>query len=167
MSSKITASEFRDAGYLVEVNRRVLHPLGLALAVDVGGNTFSVLDDRGDPEGWYYAYGDDQPEGIAWPQGLDLDVELEAKVRNVAALEAERVPARKAALGYVVQPIARFPDTHADSALLAEIRAIVEDIDGGGMMQVTGHRAELRYYAIAKVLAEHDAQQLTPLTSLE
>ncbi len=55
---RISAKEFRDEGYLQEVNRMFLHPLGLALevvtdeneVVDFGG----VWDYRDDPEGMRY-----------------------------------------------------------------------------------------------------------------
>lgn len=59
-----TPSKFlRDSGLLYEINRVVLHPLGLALAVDgdsgagpnqVVASMFWLLDERDDPEGWVY-----------------------------------------------------------------------------------------------------------------
>jgi len=56
--------EFRREGYLQEVNRRFLHPLGLSLMVDTdkdGIEEFAgVLDDRHDLEGVVFAY--DKPE---------------------------------------------------------------------------------------------------------
>lgn len=57
----ISAKEFREAGYLQEVNRRFLHPLGLALEVlveDDGSERFGeVWDYRDDPEGIHYGPG--------------------------------------------------------------------------------------------------------------
>lgn len=52
----ISPKELREWGLLFEINRLVLHPLGLALAVEIddnGNETFSskVWDYRDDPEG--------------------------------------------------------------------------------------------------------------------
>ena len=39
----ITPKEFAEKGYMQEVNRRFLHPLGLAIAiVDIGSNSGKV-----------------------------------------------------------------------------------------------------------------------------
>ena len=58
MIKKIDIKEFRDKGYLQELNRRFLHPLGLALSVKVnddGSETLdSIWDYREDSEGIYY-----------------------------------------------------------------------------------------------------------------
>lgn len=110
--SRMSPAELRESGLLMEVNRRFFHPLGLALAVDAPetellpgetpeqcweramndpGLTLCVLDDRSDPEGWRY---DDVN-----------DPEIVEKAARVAALEAERRPAREAALGYWIQPL--------------------------------------------------------------
>lgn len=55
----IDIKEFREAGYLQEVNREFLHPLGLAIEVridDDGTETLSgVWDYRDDPEGILFA----------------------------------------------------------------------------------------------------------------
>lgn len=55
---KIDIKEFRENGYLQEVNRRFLHPLGLALEVfiDDDGNEKlgGIWDYREDKEGIYY-----------------------------------------------------------------------------------------------------------------
>lgn len=92
--NKIDVKEFREFGYLQELNRRFLHPLGLALAVNVpdegeeGEETLAYIwDYRDDPEG--ILFGDDQ---------LDLD-----KVRRVSEAEAERLPVRVAEVGFWIQ----------------------------------------------------------------
>ena len=54
---KIDIKEFREKGYLQELNRTFLHPLGLALNVKlVDGNEEldSTIDVRDDEEGIYY-----------------------------------------------------------------------------------------------------------------
>lgn len=54
-------TEFRDAGYLQEVNRRFFHPLGLSMAMqttNIAGKRITCLvgiqDIRDDPEGVYF-----------------------------------------------------------------------------------------------------------------
>jgi hypothetical protein len=63
-------AEFRDQGYLQEVNRLVLHPAGLALEVVVNEDGTEqlggVLDCREDPEGIWHDFG-------AWMLVLFLD----------------------------------------------------------------------------------------------
>lgn len=64
MKNKIkymSIKEFREKGYLQELNRRFLHPLGLALEVIVDDKTGEerlggIWDYRDDPEGIYYDF---------------------------------------------------------------------------------------------------------------
>ena len=56
---RIDIKEFREKGYLQEVNRRLLHPLGLALEVAIDPITKEekvngIWDYRNDPEGLIY-----------------------------------------------------------------------------------------------------------------
>lgn len=55
---RMDISEFRELGYLQEVNRRFFHPLGLALEImrdENGVETLaSIWDNRLDDEGIYY-----------------------------------------------------------------------------------------------------------------
>ena len=89
----MSVAEFRDEGYLQELNRRFLHPLGLALEVCVGEDgqeSFGqIWDGRDDPEG--FIYGEDT-------------IEL-GKVRNIRQLENGRTTTRIDALGFWVQPV--------------------------------------------------------------
>lgn len=92
---KIDAAEFQKLGLLMEVNRRVLHPLGFALAVtrdeDTGEVTWGpVYDARSDPEGIYF-------------DGFSAE-EIE-RLKALDALRDERAPARMKSLGYVVEPV--------------------------------------------------------------
>lgn len=88
---RIDIAEFRDKGYLQELNRRFLHPLGMALEVrineegtqELGG----VWDYRDDPKGMFY-------------DGIDL----EEKALSVEAEWKAKRATREAALGYMVQP---------------------------------------------------------------
>jgi hypothetical protein len=85
--------ELRKLGLIFEINRTVLHPLGLALEVtihDDGTEELSgVWDCRDDPEG--VAFGDD-----TWKDGF-------AKLKAAQEWIQSRIHARYEALGYVVQ----------------------------------------------------------------
>lgn len=78
--------EFRDAGFLHEINRLLLHPCGLALALDVEAGTACVWT-TDDPEGW--ELGDDL-----------LSAE---KAERVADAWGKLADARLALLGSIVQ----------------------------------------------------------------
>lgn len=89
----ITVKEFRELGYVQEINRRFLHPLGLALEVIVDENGDErierIWDDRDDPEGWVFA------------PGL-----MDAKKAKLIDSEFEkRAHARMTGLGFVRQPV--------------------------------------------------------------
>lgn len=89
---RMDIKEFRETGYLHEVNRKYLHPMGLALEV--------VVDDKGNESlGGVWDCRDD-PEGIMY--GADLL--SPEKAAAVQAIFEERVPEREARLGFVVQP---------------------------------------------------------------
>lgn len=92
---EMSVADFREQGYLQETNRRLLHPLGLALVVE----TFEglevirgVRDERADPEGIIFA------EGTIPPAEKD-------RAARITAEWTSRSAARLASLGYVVQPI--------------------------------------------------------------
>lgn len=80
-TKRMSAAEFRRLGYLQEVNRRFLHPLGLALVVvqeEDGTEHFEdVLDRRDDPEGM--AFMDDGPD--AWDRTVANRVESEWRAK--------------------------------------------------------------------------------------
>ena len=65
---RINIKEFRELGYLQEVNRRFLHPLGLALEVvqdEEGNETLGgVIDYREDPLGVYFDIKNSEPVRI-------------------------------------------------------------------------------------------------------
>lgn len=86
----IDIEEFLEEGYLQEVNRLFLHPLGLALEVTVeddGSHSISgVWDCRDDPEGVAFA-------------SVDAD-----KADRVARIHESRKVAREEHLGYWIQP---------------------------------------------------------------
>ena len=86
--------EFKEAGFLQEVNRLFFHPLGLALAMerteDGPTGKFKVWDGRDDPEGFVFE---------TWELG---DAERAARI----SLELQaRLKVREERLGYTYQPI--------------------------------------------------------------
>lgn len=90
---RIDIKEFQETGFLQEVNRQFLHPLGLALEVIVDNDSGEVKlggvwDYRDDPEGMYFA--DDTIDS--------------QKVVNVRALWDEKERARIERFGWVIQP---------------------------------------------------------------
>ncbi len=90
----MNVSEFVAFGYLQEVNRQFLHPLGLALAVatleDGTVKLAGIVDYRDDPEGMVF-------EGLGPAEII--------KAQRVAALQELASKKRAAALGYYVQPL--------------------------------------------------------------
>lgn len=89
---RIDIGEFRSEGYLQELNRRFLHPLGLALEV-------VVEDDGTERLGGVWDYRDD-PEGIWYDGTADRE-----KAERVSRLLAERAGRREEALGFLVEPL--------------------------------------------------------------
>lgn len=87
--------EFRDGGYLQEVNRLFFHPLGLALAVRYqDGHVVAldcILDNRDDPEGWIFGEGDAEAR--------------RARAANVEAQRQRMAETRRVSLGYEVQTL--------------------------------------------------------------
>lgn len=87
-------AEFRALGLLQEINRQILHPLGLAMFVDRaddGSETLGgVYDLRSDPEGWVFR---------------DLAPDDAERARALLRMRDERAPARIRAFGFVVQPL--------------------------------------------------------------
>ena len=97
---RIDIKEFREKGYLQEVNRRFFHPLGLALEInqeDDGTESLGgVWDYREDPEGIYYdiAFSDKQRK--------------EKFLKNKEFIDDEfrkRNKIRKKILGFDIEPI--------------------------------------------------------------
>ena len=91
---RMSVQEFRELGLLQEINRRVLHPCGLAIEVvidtETGEETFGgVWDFRDDPEGLIY-------------RDEDLDVN---KVTSVEDLIGSKKLVRFERFGYIIQPI--------------------------------------------------------------
>jgi len=89
---KIDIEEFRNFGFLQEVNRQFFHPLGLALEVDLTKNIIvGIWDCRDDPEGIYY-------------NDLTKESSIQ-KALNVKKFKEEKDKSRMERLGYIIQPI--------------------------------------------------------------
>ena len=89
----ISIKEFVDEGYLQELNRSFLHPLGLALVVNVYDNEIYILNGIRDCR--------DDPEGIIFDDNV-IDVE---KFANVGRIMHKKLDQRRKVLGYAIQPI--------------------------------------------------------------
>ena len=86
-------AEFVEGGYLQELNRRFLHPIGLSLAVYIvdGRIQFAgIVDGRQDPAGLKFTRID--------PQATLMAAKMEQEMQR-------RHEARRMRLGYVVQPL--------------------------------------------------------------
>jgi hypothetical protein len=96
----MTPKEFRELGYLEEVNRRFFHPMGLSMCFtehDDGTETFTGFLEGTDDEGWvmgYQSYPDpDRAHEIAIERARKWDAEWESRRR-----------VREYRFGWMVQP---------------------------------------------------------------
>jgi hypothetical protein len=81
--------EFWDQGWVHEINRLFLHPVGMALEVQIDDTGVCTL-------GGIWDYRDD-PTGIQFEK-IDQD-----KVERVRAIMMEKHPQRQSQLSYVIQ----------------------------------------------------------------
>ena len=86
----ININEFRDFGYLQEVNRLFFHPLGLALEI--------VIDDDGTARLGKVWDSRDDPDGFIFGDGID-----EEKKERVNKEMLRRLKHRKKSLGFGFQ----------------------------------------------------------------
>ena len=97
---RIDIKEFREKGYLQELNRRFLHPLGLALEISIDDNGDEKLggiwDYREDKEGIYYniSNADLERKTRFIDKKLFIDTEFENRCKN-----------RKEILGFDIEPL--------------------------------------------------------------
>lgn len=96
----MSIKEFREKGYLQELNRCFLHPLGLAMEVKVdedGTETFGCIwDERDDPGGIIFDI-----------ENSDVDRQI-AFDKKKAFIEHERYrrdPVRRRVVGFVLEPV--------------------------------------------------------------
>ena len=100
---RIPIKEFRELGYLQEMNRQFLHPLGLAMEIivnDDGTETLGgVWDYREDPEGIRFAYADKEMTSM---ERLE---QAEKKAEYIRQEQNSRRPSREEALGFWIEPL--------------------------------------------------------------
>ena len=98
MPKYIDPKEFAEAGYLLEINRQFLHPLGMAIGIvieeDGSARIEGVRDFRDDPEGCIFAEID---EADRW-KAARVQQEWESKAQ-----------VRRERFGWVVQPVGSKP----------------------------------------------------------
>jgi len=87
---RVGIKEFRAEGFIHEINRQLLHPLGMALEV--------IIDDETGEEklGGIWDYRDD-PEGMMFGE-LQQD-----KIKKVKEYQEKKFPRRKKILGFIIQ----------------------------------------------------------------
>ena len=99
--------EFRELGYLQELNRQFLHPLGLALEIVIDGTGVEsfggVWDYREDPEGISYGICQSDSERIQ---------RLADKAQYVENERKRITESRNKLLGYVIEPITKINTHH-------------------------------------------------------
>lgn len=91
---KLDPQEFLDGGYLHEVNRLLLHPLGLALQIE------PRADEHGSFKAAIWDYRDD-PEGIIYTGELPAAHKAELVAQQMFARRRARIEET----GFVVQPV--------------------------------------------------------------
>lgn len=94
---KIDIKEFREEGYLQEMNRQFLHPLGLAVEVVIDENGNEVL-------GGIWDYREDN-EGIIYSESILSSPEAKQKYENIRKRMSTMAKSREAVLGYHIQPV--------------------------------------------------------------
>lgn len=110
---KINIKEFRENGYLQEVNRRFLHPLGLAIEITVdadGEESMSgIWDYRNDKEGIYYDIknSDDERKSRFKKNKEFIDNELKARYKD-----------RNSLLGFDIESIPNSPEIPSNDLIL-------------------------------------------------
>ncbi len=98
---KLTVKEFRKLGYLQELNREYLHPLGLALEI--------IVEDDGDERFGQVWDSRDDPEGIIYGEGMPLDAK---KANRINDERNEKGLVRFVKFGYYVQPLPLIKRNH-------------------------------------------------------
>lgn len=95
-TNKMSPAEFRKLGYLQELNRQFLHPLGMALEIKIhedGSETFGEI--------WDYRHDE---SGILFADGV-LDADAIGKAEAFDEFQTKQLQGRKNALGYIIQKV--------------------------------------------------------------
>ena len=93
---KISIKEFREFGFLQEVNRQFFHPLGLALEIKIDDDENEYLGDI-----WDFR---EDPEGIIYGEvNEELHKARIEKFNRVKEFQKEKFKLRENTLGYIIQ----------------------------------------------------------------
>lgn len=97
MDKQASLKELLDSGLLFELNRKVLHPFGYALALKWEEGS----DMDGEPDG-FHLYKTDDRDGITF--STDFFLEGEEKLRRYMEAEGDsKLSARRMLLGFIEQ----------------------------------------------------------------
>jgi hypothetical protein len=94
MTKMISVKNLRECGLLYKINREVLHPLGLALSIDVaddGTESFGDILLADDADGWIY-------------NDESMDEGCKKLSEYMSAQGKDRIKSRLNSLGYIIQP---------------------------------------------------------------
>lgn len=98
----ISIKEFREKGYLQELNRQFLHPLGLALSVEIN-------DDGTENLGGIWDYRED-PEGMKYGRAITSNDKFRENIERIVILQKHAFSTRMETLGYVYQEPTELPE---------------------------------------------------------
>jgi len=135
---RIDIAEFRKEGYLQELNRRFLHPLGLALEVVIDEETKKeklggIWDSRDDEEGIHYDIANsDQDRKNRFKKNFE-DIERSLDLRKESRMKA---------LGYFIEPALEFED-QIEHEVLTEIIAKYPGVEIVGNKKLEDETKEL------------------------
>ena len=97
---RMDIKDFREYGFLQELNRQFLHPMGMALEVEIddNGNEYlgGIWDYTDDEEGIYYDIENRDYEKV---------MEMKRKREFVDGFREDKEEARKKKLGFIIEPI--------------------------------------------------------------
>jgi len=96
MIKRMDIREFREKGYLQEVNRRFFHPLGLALEVE-------IKEDGTEKLGGIWDYRED-PEGIFYGKDIISNPAFKEKAKYIEEQLNKKKISRLERLGFFIQP---------------------------------------------------------------
>lgn len=98
----IDVKEFREKGYLQELNRQFLHPLGLALSIEIN-------EDGTENLGGIWDYRED-PEGMRFGSAIASSSKFKDNIEYITALQEEAFNKRMETLGYIYQEPIEIPE---------------------------------------------------------
>lgn len=93
----IDIKEFREEGFLQELNRVYLHPLGMALEVKID-------EDGNESLGGIWDYRDD-PEGMLYGGSVIMSEKAKKNADNVFTIYNEKSKYREENYGFTIQPL--------------------------------------------------------------